>query len=1278
MTARRWSKWAALGLTAVMIFAGLSLAGLVAGVAAAPASAAAAPTAAATQSASLPAGVAGTSPSTMTPLSSIAAPPVPADDKSSSATTPQTGADREAAVISALTDKGISTRDVFLPNFASADQNVGSSSPVSIGAYSGAAPWGIGDFGLRNVSGVITPYETTATSVAATFSTGLFTGYTPDVSGPDEYGVQLNAVLNNVTLLGTPGYSFWTQNVFEYEASSQSLVFVSNIWNFSSPGFYFSCNAIYASSSNGVNACPELYYSESQPIPAAYPYSVALWLNSTLNDSRNEVYFNYSVTSGLGTYSGNYDWAVFNSTVAGGPATPTALYVANGHNYGPTGLPNDFEVMVGGPGGGSNYDLFTSADTYMTLTYLNSTTGQYQNVDSAYNIAGETGETSYGVSSIWSQFTGQSNGVTVNDGPSIVSGLWNVSGGAPTNAPYPTAPWFKFNSNPDQVFVFVGDGEDNENLSSFAWAPWNYLNEGFGPELPVGTYSLYVLEANYDPYYDGDFQITNSIHGQTLSISLTPDTTVGVYTPLWAFNESAVANISSGIGGDGNYQLFNNQYAPIGTTPGSSNPGYYNFPWFSVFNDYLFPAFPGIYLYTVDDVDILSPPSFYVEFPPTPDNTYLIGLLGTPDWNDLQIVVYDSEGVNLLSATVGGWWPAVSFFGPDQSMASVTYWNTSYSDIWWDTFETGGEALFLYGGYDNGIESSEFFTDVPSSPNPAATVAGAYGAIGMVDTDFGDAYEYGANAWDECDYCDLVFNNLFDTEITATQLYYDPYTGYFPLYPFSQAYNYEYISGDTNIVGGNYIGGNYWWDYGLYQNPYNVLPYAGFNPLPEYYFGEPAAYICESVYFYCDYGGGDFYPLTYGTVYTVTFEETGLPAGTYWYADVYVSGGEGILGEIESGYVYNYSYAGEAFWPSVPDGSFALGSPDVTGETYWAFSDDYSVAAPVGTFTVSGSNIVVVVHFVQAYTLTISESGLPHGLYWEIEAISGDVFWANETNTSSTLTLFAMLPGNYTWYVYGDEPYVALPGYGTIDLTGNTTLSTTFYATYSVTFTETGLPGGTTWVVTLNNTLFDFQYVWSGTDATVTITDVPALAFTWSASASAYVATPTNGKLTVSGNETVSVVFNSIDATGTFSGTVSPGSATLYVDGTEQALGSGGTFSVTLPVGVHSVEVVASGYVTYFNNVTVSAGGTTHLAIALTAVPSSSSSSSGIGSTGWLLIGLLAVVAAILLVTTLLFARRGRQPPPVAPYQPPAGAGGAPPSGATPAWQEPPPPPPSG
>ena len=1174
MNGRRWATGVAVGAAVVMVVASLGLgpsAGSAArvthgGNGASPRTAIGGLPAPRTSAmGNLPAGERGTEPR-------IAPPPTPHSSQSID-TAPTNSA---ARVLGDLAAKGVPAHDIYLPDFAAEVHPTSPTGHVTPSYLTSPAAYGIGDFGLRNVAGTITPYATQTTSLNATFSTTTLEGYTADLSSPDEYGIELNAVLNNVTLFGQSGYRFWTQNVFFVTPSNESIQFVSNIWNWSNPGQVLSSNAFFAA--GGSNDWPDFYYRQSAPVPVNSTYSVRLFLNSTLNQGRDEVFFNYSVSSIAGNYSGSYDYAIFNSLAIGGNPALTAApqYIANGFAYNPVGLPDDFEITLGGPGGGSNFDLFNSVSTYMSLGYLNETTHQYQSVDSAYNVGGETGETSYGVNDAWAQFAGCADCAELNDGPSFQYGLWNITA-TPAETLWANNPYYLLHVSPSTAFAFVAEGAGVTNLSQFQWMPDNLLSSTTGLVIPQGPYTLIVLAANYDPMVGIALDLSSGCLPCSLDLALTADASVGVYTPLWAFNQTALAFVSSGVDGSGFHLLDNNEYEELGSVSCGSSYGCAYFPWFGTFNDYMFPVFAGIFLYKVGGVDVANPPSFETAFPPGPSFQRVVNYFGAPRTNDLQLVFYADALVYLAGGTVGGWSLAASYFGPGYSDASVQFWNTSDSGVDGNVFETGGMALFLYGGSFNEIWNNSFYTYVPLSSNPYATTAADYGSIGLVDTDWGDANLYDPNdsVCFSADYCDEIWNNLFDTFITATQLYDDPYTGLLPnQYPheFSQAYNLPLEPGVTNIVGGDYLGGNYWWDYGLRWDPFNVLPYAGINPAPFDELGLNPAYLCETHTALCDGGGGDWYPLTLSPLLPVVFTETGLPSGTDWGVGTTVGQDlTGTAGAIESGTVENLTLSPRGVDLRDPAGTY----------DYFAISDNPNYAAPDGTFTVGGSAVHVVVSFVAAYQLTITETGLPSGGYpWYGSVTMGDFETSSDTMGSS-IVLQGLLPGVYTWGAFTTGAFGAVPASGVVTISANATVSVQFVPEYTVSVEATGLPGATEWSFSYQSTSGGYSSIVTTTGDWINLT-LPELTYTWAAGAGGYYAVPGNGVLPLAGNSMLTIAF-ALAASLDFSETGLPHGTSWTVgitQGTNTSwyTSSASTIALTATVGPFSFDVNATGY----------------------------------------------------------------------------------------------------
>lgn len=1301
---------------------------------------------------------------------------------------------RTASTLATLRTDGVPLRDAFLPDLnVNPHPSLSANGTVNMSYTTGGpAPVGVAEYGITNVSGHLTPENLTTTELAGYFVScnpiDRYSSYCTDPQvlamdsgAPDAYGIQLNAVLENVTLFNQPGYEFWTQNVLEYSTYSHQLYIVTNIWNFSSPFATMTYNAITAHGANGTVVPGELYYSVSGPFLVSDNFTAILGMDSIVENGNDAVFFEFYVSNGSAgaTWSGLNDYAVFNSTGASGPGVSTpAEYVASGSTYTPLGLPADWEFVMGGPGGGSNLDVF-SLFTEMDLYYLNPS-GDFSPIPSAYNVGGDTGETSIGASTVWEGDDSPADipgpGVYVGPGPTIVEGMWNVTnstGGASL---------LVNELSPSNGFTFMADTTDPLDFSAYTWAPmfWLYL-------LSPGDYGTWSLASNYAPQFSVVDLPNNTV--TFLSVDLSFDIYAGVYTPLWALNDSGLENITWGAG-----VLFNNAYGPLGALPFGID-----FPFFAAMNDYAYPVFAGILLWYTSEAIISNPPTFTVNYPSSYDR--FLDYYGLPTSNQLPILVYDSEYVVLTGATaISGWWFTLAEYGPTTPAYNVVFWNTSYSEIFNNHFLTSSNALYLYGGTDNEIFNNTFVQAFPAAPDLFAISGYYYGTYALLEADYGD-YAYDGEI---CGCWDLIYNNLFDTYFTAYNPVFDPYTGGYPVLPFSELWNYPHILG-TNIIGGAYLGGNYWWNYGSSDNPYGDLPYVNFQPFYEFLWGISPWGI--------NWWPGDALPLTPTPVYTVTFEEVGLPAGTFWTPEVETFDGGWVYNYTTLPYANeswiagtynlsaysetNYSYVGATNFTVLGNETVVLDfAPDYTVsfeetglpagtdwyvETYsydtgdlafnessgtWVnltlapgyyayeavpYSSPYLSPQEYGYFTIDAANLTIEIHFFPAYAVTFDETGLPADQSWTIiwEITGPDGSNNSYTLNQSSADLGYGLGGwTIAWWVLAPG-YVATPASGSFVLSENTTVSVTFAAAATITFDESGLAAGAAWTVSLTQGTSTTTESSTGTSL---VFAAEAGAYSYTVTGTGYTATPASGSGTLPADDVVDVTFVSTQATVTFSETGLPagtlwtveftqdavttnysgigaaiaisaedgaysysvkaanfsastpsGSGTLpadsavsevftVVDGTLSGSispsttftvnpgtgattvtpGAGGAFDTNLAPGTYAVKVVLAGYYPYYTNVTIVSGHTTHLAIVLTAVPSTPKPFLGVSSsTDWILIAALAVLALILLGTTLLFLGRSRRPPQMTQYTgtaPPAGAAGS--AAGQPAWSE--------
>ena len=205
------------------------------------------------------------------------------------------------------------------------------------------------------------------------------------------------------------------------------------------------------------------------------------------------------------------------------------------------------------------------------------------------------------------------------------------------------------------------------------------------------------------------------------------------------------------------------------------------------------------------------------------------------------------------------------------------------------------------------------------------------------------------------------------------------------------------------------------------------------------------------------------------------------------------------------------------------------------------------------------------------FAITFTETGLLAGASWSV------TLGGSAQSSGSTSITFDVANGTYT-YTVSATGYTAVPSSGTIVVNGlaiSQHIAFTKIATYSIAFSETGLPSGTSWTVTLAGV--------PQSSATSAITFAqPNGSYVFSVTATDYSAAPASGTVTVNGIDlSIAVAFTS---------------ATTYtVTFTETGLGSGTNWSVTLnsvpqsstgasiaftgvPSGSYSFAVIASGY----------------------------------------------------------------------------------------------------
>ena len=617
--------------------------------------------------------------------------------------------------------------------------------------YQAPAAMGISDYGLSNTTGTITPYIDRTTSVESitTITDPLGVQTTnPYYSGLLSYSAQMNLDLYNVTLKGNAGNVIWLQNLFSYNPQTGSFSISEDDWNSTAPynAYNFSASdagagsfplrstILYGTGSTGGS----LDYSSSAPsfAPMHYPFTVELFTNTTVgtytgsawcraNPARctdvNLVYMNYSVyqngvhicptgTETAPKVCGSYDTLYFNSTSPSNPkplSFGSAQIEANGLQYTPVGMPYDIEMTLGiGSSDGSNSND-NYANATLQLFLLNATTHRMTPPYAAYDFGSGTDETAMGV---YGTYSIQPNGMPIEQfrsGPPLLVGLWNASGPSFGVGSH----WLNYaHIVPGNAWLAIAPGAGAVNQSYFQVAPtfgWYTGKGALGKNiwLQPGMYTVEVMLSGYN-------EVVQTVNLMTanasLSITLTKNPASTVYTPLYAFTNSDLANLSlSGAGTSASPYIMPS--AEQGTVP-------LQFV-FEGLNTFFFGVWSGVWFNgTTAYVDMNPPMSFYVSYPSwwtyilnAECQPYPAGYGACPYNNQLPIYLYYASNVSIAhGASVGGW----TF-----NQVSGTYY---------DVYINGGTNDLLYDNYFNvsGHGAEIFGGGAVGNPTPVFTASG--------------------------------------------------------------------------------------------------------------------------------------------------------------------------------------------------------------------------------------------------------------------------------------------------------------------------------------------------------------------------------------------------------------------------------------------------------------------------------------------------------------------------------------------------------------------------
>ncbi len=225
---------------------------------------------------------------------------------------------------------------------------------------------------------------------------------------------------------------------------------------------------------------------------------------------------------------------------------------------------------------------------------------------------------------------------------------------------------------------------------------------------------------------------------------------------------------------------------------------------------------------------------------------------------------------------------------------------------------------------------------------------------------------------------------------------------------------------------------------------------------------------------------------------------------------------------------------------AVHDGTFAYRLNTVAS---------YAALSSNGSVVVAGANRSIAAVFTLdtvLYAVTFTETGLQAGTSWSVTLGA-----TTQSSTTTSLT-FLVSNGTYRYTIPDTVGFFATPGQGMVNVVGgpaspDVSFAATQSQTYPVTITETGLPSGTTWAVTVGGT------TGQSTSGAIEFNETNGTYAYGVGNLTGYVATPLSGTLVVAG-ATVDVSTAFAPQSGT----------THYVTFFEKGLPDGVTWSVTL------------------------------------------------------------------------------------------------------------------
>ena len=273
----------------------------------------------------------------------------------------------------------------FIPNRGNTILPVGQQVSVNALYQKEPAPMGIADYGIGQ-NGVPYSYETSSFQGAVTVNS--LQSVTPTTHSTEmtfQLNVNMYFFVNQYTF-----YVYWIQDVAALNTSNGNIIFIDNIWNVSSYGASMYNSTVLGNGTVGLSGSQYFYYDFAN---ANLPGNNVTISQGTTFFMETDTFANSQGFPEVDfLYNDGYGWVTYDNArlIFTTSLYTTPYFLVDGNVYQPNGVTfYDAELIMGGPGGGSQTELLTS-DINLELKYWNG--NNFQTIQNAFNFGSDTAE----------------------------------------------------------------------------------------------------------------------------------------------------------------------------------------------------------------------------------------------------------------------------------------------------------------------------------------------------------------------------------------------------------------------------------------------------------------------------------------------------------------------------------------------------------------------------------------------------------------------------------------------------------------------------------------------------------------------------------------------------------------------------------------------------------------------------------------------------------------------------------------------------------------------